>query len=178
VKWEILVIGRGGQGVLLFGRVIGLAATKYANYHAVLTESYAAETRGGESRVDLIISTSPEDVKRIRVENANVVVFMYSFNINKYQSLIDRDALVVIDSEYVNSDLFRGYKLVACRFSEIAEKNIGSRRVANMVILGKLIRETRILELEQVKLAVKELTPRSWLEQNIRALELGYSIID
>ncbi|MEM1775116.1 MAG: 2-oxoacid:acceptor oxidoreductase family protein, partial [Desulfurococcaceae archaeon] len=60
MKYEILIVGRGGQGVLLFGRVLGLAASKYANLYAVVTESYAAETRGGESRSDVIIANSME----------------------------------------------------------------------------------------------------------------------
>ena len=176
MKWDILIVGRGGQGVLLLGRVLGLSATKYANYYAVLTESYAAETRGGESRVDLIISTSPEDVKRVRVENADIAIFMYPFNINKYKSMLSKTTLVIIDSEYVDPSLFKEYNLLARRFSEIAEKNTRSRRVANMVILGKLIRETKLLELEQVKQALRELIPENWVELNIKALELGYSI--
>ena len=176
MKWGILIIGRGGQGVLLLGRVIGLATTKYANYYAALTESYASETRGGESRVDIVVSTSPEEVKHIKVESADVAIFMYSFNINKYKSLLTKNTLVIIDSEYVDVDFFKDYKLIAHRFSEIAERDIGTRRVANMVILGKLLRETEILKLEHVKLALKELIPTNWLEQNIKAVELGYNL--
>lgn len=176
MKWEILIVGRGGQGVLLLGRIIGLSATKYGNYYATLTESYAAETRGGESRVDLVVSTSPDDAKCVRAENANVAIIMYPFNINKYKSLLSKDALVIIDAEYVDPGPFKEYRLIARRFSEIAEKNIGTRRVANIVILGKLIRETGMLKLEQVKLALEELIPKNWLNENIKALELGYSI--
>jgi len=176
VKWEVLVVGRGGQGILLLGRVIGLATTKYANYYAALTESYASETRGGESRVDIIISTTPEEAKHVRVESADIAVFMYPFNINKYKSLLNKNTLVIVDSEYVDVDLFRDYRLVAHKFSEIAEKNIGTRRVANMVILGKLLREIELLKVEHVKLALKELVPLNWLEQNIKAVELGYNL--
>lgn len=176
MKWDILIVGRGGQGVLLLGRIIGLAASKYANYYAVLTESYAAETRGGESRVDLIISSTPEDAMRVKIENADIGIFMFPFNIYKYKSLLSKNTVVIVDSEYVDPDLFREYKLIAHKFSEVAEKNTGTRRVANMVILGKLIRETRILDLEQIKLAVKELVPENWLKQNILALELGYNM--
>ncbi len=176
MKWEVLVVGRGGQGILLLGRVIGLATTKYANYYAALTESYASETRGGESRVDIIISTTPEEAKHVRVESADIAVFMYPFNINKYKSLLNKNTLVIVDSEYVDVDLFRDYRLVAHKFSEIAEKNIGTRRVANMVILGKLLREIELLKVEHVKLALKELVPLNWLEQNIKAVELGYNL--
>lgn len=176
MKREILIVGRGGQGVLLLGRVIGLATTKYANYYAALTESYASETRGGESRVDIIVSTLSEEVKHVRVESADIAVFMYPFNINKYKSILTKNTLVVVDSEYVDVDLFKGYRLVAHRFSEIAEKNIGTRRVANMVILGKLLREIEILKIEHVKLALKELIPPNWFEQNVKAVELGYNL--
>ncbi|MEM2021112.1 MAG: 2-oxoacid:acceptor oxidoreductase family protein, partial [Zestosphaera sp.] len=71
VRHEILMIGRGGQGVLLLGRILGLAASKYSDLYVTGSETYASETRGGESRVDLIIADNPEDIDYIRVRRAN-----------------------------------------------------------------------------------------------------------
>lgn len=88
MKYEILIVGRGGQGVLLFGRVLGLAASKYANLYAVVTESYAAETRGGESRSDVIIANSMEEIPYVKVTEPDIAVFLYPFKIQYYKSIL------------------------------------------------------------------------------------------
>ncbi|MEM1773082.1 MAG: 2-oxoacid:acceptor oxidoreductase family protein, partial [Desulfurococcaceae archaeon] len=88
MKYEILIVGRGGQGVLLLGRILGLAASKYANLYAVVTESYAAETRGGESRSDVIIASSMEEAPYVKVVKPDMVVFMYPYRIETYKSIL------------------------------------------------------------------------------------------
>lgn len=179
MKYEIVIIGRGGQGVLLVGRIIGLAASKYANLYAIVTESYAAETRGGESRSDVIITSSMEEAPYVKVVEPDIAVFLYPFRVEYYKSsLLTRKTLVVLDEEYVDPKLFEGFKVVSKKFSEIAEKNIGTRRVANMVVLGRILREMRALELDHVKKAVEEIIPASWIQLNLKALDLGYNTVD
>ena len=170
-----MIIGRGGQGVLLLGKLLGHAASKYANLYAVILESYAAETRGGESRTDVVIASSMEEIPYVKVLNPDIAIFMYPYNIEKYKPLLKPTSLVILDEEYVDPGLFKNYKAISARFSEIARKTAGSARVANIVILGRLIRETNIISLEHAKEAIKDLIPGNWIEVNIKALEAGYN---
>ncbi|MEM0326317.1 MAG: 2-oxoacid:acceptor oxidoreductase family protein [Desulfurococcaceae archaeon] len=178
MKYEILIVGRGGQGVLLFGRVLGLAASKYANLYAVVTESYAAETRGGESRSDVIIANSMEEIPYVKVTEPDIAVFLYPFKIQYYKSILKQKTLVVVDEEYVSSDLFKEFRVVSKRFSELAEKNVGTRRVANVVILGRILREIKVLGFDHVKKAIEEIVPAAWIQLNLKALDLGYNTLD
>ncbi|MEM4663966.1 MAG: 2-oxoacid:acceptor oxidoreductase family protein [Desulfurococcaceae archaeon] len=178
MKYEILIVGRGGQGVLLFGRVLGLAASKYANLYAVVTESYAAETRGGESRSDVIIANSMEEIPYVKVTEPDIAVFLYPFKIQYYKSILKQKTLVVVDEEYVSSDLFKEFRVVSKRFSELAEKNVGTRRVANVVILGRILREIKVLGFDHVKKAIEEVVPAAWMQLNLKALDLGYNTLD
>ncbi|MEM0199473.1 MAG: 2-oxoacid:acceptor oxidoreductase family protein [Desulfurococcaceae archaeon] len=178
MKYEILIVGRGGQGVLLFGRVLGLAASKYANLYAVVTESYAAETRGGESRSDVIIANSMEEIPYVKVTEPDIAVFLYPFKIQYYKSILKQKTLVVVDEEYVSSDLFKEFRVVSKRFSELAEKNVGTRRVANVVILGRILREIKVLGFDHVKKAIEEVVPAAWIQLNLKALDLGYNTLD
>ncbi|MEM4061268.1 MAG: 2-oxoacid:acceptor oxidoreductase family protein [Desulfurococcaceae archaeon] len=178
MKYEILIVGRGGQGVLLFGRVLGLAASKYANLYAVVTESYAAETRGGESRSDVIIANSMEEIPYVKVTEPDIAVFLYPFKIQYYKSILKQKTLVVVDEEYVSSDLFKEFRVVSKRFSELAEKNVGTRRVANVVILGRILREIKVLGFDHVKTAIEEVVPAAWMQLNLKALDLGYNTLD
>jgi len=176
MKAEILIVGRGGQGVLLLGRLLGLAASKYAGLYAVATETYAAETRGGESRADVIIGSSMDEVDYVKAQSPDIAVFMYPFNIEKYRAMLKQTSIVFIDAEYVDPESFKGYKLYANRYSEIAESIVGSRRTANMVIAGHIARVTKIVNLEHLKKTVIELTPEKWHSINIKALETGYNL--
>jgi 2-oxoglutarate ferredoxin oxidoreductase subunit gamma len=176
LKYEVLIVGRGGQGVLLLGRIMGLAASKYAGLYAVVTETYAAETRGGESRSDVVIASSMEEAPYVRVLKPDIAVFMYPYRLDYYKKILGENTLVVVDEEYVEPSVFQGNRLITFRFSEFAEKRFNTRRVANIVILGRILREINVLKLDHVKSALEELIPGKWLPLNLQALEEGYRI--
>jgi 2-oxoglutarate ferredoxin oxidoreductase subunit gamma len=178
MRYEILIVGRGGQGVLLLGRILGVAASKYAGLHATVTEAYAAETRGGESRSDVIIASSIYEAPYIKVLNADMAIFMFPFRVDEYKKLLKESSIVVVDEEYVNPELFKGYKLISARFGEIAEKATGTRRVTNIVILGRIIKELKSVGIseEHARRALEELVPPRWLQLNIKAFEEGLKL--
>jgi len=76
MKYEILISGRGGQGILLAGYILGLAAAKYMGFNVVNSDFYGAETRGGEATSEVIISTD-EEIDILRVENAHIGMFLH-----------------------------------------------------------------------------------------------------
>ena len=50
--------------------------------------------------------------------------------------------------------------------------------LANMIIMGKVIKETNVLTLEQIKNSLTSMVPAKkadMLEKNIKAIELGYN---
>ncbi|MEM4624687.1 MAG: 2-oxoacid:acceptor oxidoreductase family protein [Thermosphaera sp.] len=175
MKTEIIIVGRGGQGVLLMGRVLGLAASKYAGLYVVSTESYASETRGGESRAEVIIASEMGEIDYLKVQNPNIAVFMYPFRLDQYLKILGRESLVFIDNQIVPEDRFTGLNVKSQPYSRIAE-SIGSQRVTNMVILGHMLRKTSIMDVSYVEEAVKESVPEKWIELNIKALRKGYSL--
>lgn len=56
---EIRLTGLGGQGIIRAGYILGKAAALYDGRHAVLTQSYGPEARGGASTAQVIISDEP-----------------------------------------------------------------------------------------------------------------------
>ncbi len=177
MKNEILVIGRGGQGILLFGRILGLSATKYAGLHVAATESYGSETRGTESRVEMIIADRGEEIDYIRVRNANIVLIMYPYNLDKYLGSIGKDAMVFLNSTYIKE--LEGkpeWRIYRAPYTEIAERETGTIRTANMVALGHIVGVTGIVKPEHVEQAIKELVRKDWIERNIKAFHAGLKI--
>ena len=57
MRKEIRFSGSGGQGVILASVILGTAAALYENKHAVQSQSYGPEARGGASKSEVIIDT-------------------------------------------------------------------------------------------------------------------------
>lgn len=176
MKVEMLIVGRGGQGILLLGRVIGVAASKYAGLYVTSVEAYASETRGGESRVDLIISDNPEEVDYVRVLNADIALFMYPYNLTKYSQILKRDAHVFINSTFGKEHPYDTQKVFLKPYNEVAEKSVGTSRVANIVALGHMIAKTGVQKVEHVEKALKEIISENFYETNIKALKAGLTL--
>ena len=177
MKHEILVIGRGGQGILLFGRILGTAAAKYAGYNVAATEAYGSETRGTESRVEMIITETGKDIDYVRVRHPTIFVVMYPLNIEKFLGLLSSDTIVFLNSTYI--DELPGSptdKIYKAPYTEIAEKETGTIRTANLVAMGHLVGKTGIVKPEHVEEAIKEIVRRDWVEKNIKAFRAGLAL--
>ncbi|MGC9148310.1 MAG: 2-oxoacid:acceptor oxidoreductase family protein [Sulfolobales archaeon] len=174
MRIEILIAGRGGQGILLMGRVLGKALSRYTNYYVIGSESYAAEVRGGDSRVDLIVSDREEEADFIRVYRANIAIFMHQTQLEVYREFVDKNATVFIDKTnlFDQSLVPSSWRSYIEPYTYIAEKILGLSRVANMIALGHMILETRIIDIDKVEeILIGEFRDdKDLLEKNIRAL--------
>lgn len=174
-KTEVLIAGRGGQGILLAGYVLGLALAKKRGYYVVNSESYSAETRGGDSRSELVVSSSPEEADLIRVRRADIAVFMYGEQMKRYSSRVKRDALVLLDSTFIKRPHVSTWRAILVPFTDIAGSRLGNFRVANMVMLGTLSQVTGLVDKNALVSAVREVVSPRWVKINIEAIELGAS---
>lgn len=177
MRYELLIAGRGGQGILLIGRVLGVAASKYSNLYVTCSESYVAETRGGDSRADLIISNNEEELDFIKVRKADIAIFMHQAQLVKFSSLVKSNGTVYVDETYVSelpSNV--GWRVLRASYTKLAEREIGNIRVANMVVLGHLIGTTKLINPEAVEMAIDEVVGEEWSELNKKAFRLGLNI--
>ena len=80
-------------------------------------------------------------------------------------------ALLFRDAERDDIDV---YKVPA---TDMANK-MGLPKLANMILVGKLVKETGMFTLEELEGAIKKLVPASkpeLLENNIKTVEAGYN---
>lgn len=169
MRLEILIAGRGGQGILLLGHILGRAIARHTNLHILGSEVYAAETRGGDSRVDLIVADREEEADFIKVMSANIALFMHQLQLDAYKDLVGDDAVVFLDKSNVGSVPQRNWRVYMEPYTDIAEKEVGSGRVANMVALGHMVKVTSIISPEAVEEVIRETVSREWVDINIRA---------
>lgn len=169
MKQEIRVCGFGGQGVILAGFIIGKAACVFSDYHAVQSQSYGPEARGGAARAEVIISD-----RRIgypRPTGVDLYVAMAQEAFDTYRNDVREDTIIIIDPDLVpRHDI--GHPLYRVRVQKIAE-DLGNRIVTNIAMLGAIAGIYHVIAEDAVRKAVKDSVPKRFMELNLNAFERG-----
>lgn len=171
-RYEIIIAGRGGQGILVAGHLMGRVLVE-KGYYVVNSETYSAETRGGDSRSDLIAMVG-EEPDLIRIRKANIAIFMFDEQMNKYAKWVREDAKVFLDSTFIKKPAMPWREVYSIPFTKLAEEKVGSPRVANMVMLGAFSAITGLYDIESLKNVIRSHTKKEWVEMNIKAADVGY----
>ena len=172
MKHQILIAGKGGQGIQMMGYLLGYSFVKYQGKHVVQTEEYGASTRGGESYTELVVGDREEDVVLFKVQKADTAIFMFQQSWNSLLKKIQSDTTVIYDGSLVKPDRGRLFNIMA---TEISRNELKSPIVANMIMLGAISAVSRIVTLNELKSAINEVLSHKWEALNVRALETGYS---
>ncbi len=174
MRLEIIIAGRGGQGILLTGYLLGRALIE-EGYYVVNSETYSAETRGGFSRSDLIVFASQEDVDLIKVRKADIAIFMYKDQMYAYADLVDPQAkLVILDSTFIDKPAREWPYIIQIPFTRLAEQRVGNPRVANVFMLGVLSFVTGLVRPDSMKKTIETVVNPRWKNVNLKAFDEGY----
>ncbi len=170
MRTELRFAGFGGQGVILMGHIFGKAAVIQGK-NVTLTQSYGPEARGGSCSVDLILSE--EDIFYPHVRNPDILVIMSQSALDTYISGLKGNGKLLTDLGLVDTEEI-DISSEGIPATEMAEKELGTRIVANMVMLGFITGKTGLVSAEMVKESIKTLVPTGTEDKNIKAFELGY----
>ena len=175
---KILFAGFGGQGILFSGKFLayeGLLEDRQVSW----LPSYGPEMRGGTASCSVILSDTP--VGSPIITNPDILIAMNLPSYDKYENDVEKGGKVFVDSALVARKATRDdvdtYYIPATR---LASEN-GMPTLANMIILGKVIKETGVIPFENVERALKKVISAKradMLEYNMKALKLGYDYED
>jgi 2-oxoglutarate ferredoxin oxidoreductase subunit gamma len=168
---EILIGGVGGQGVVLSGILLGTAATLFDGKKAVQTQSYSSELRGGSTRAEVIISEEP--VTDPQVRKPDILIALAEDALSKYVNRVKPKGLLVIDSDLVKGAKPGDYEILSIPATSIADKEMGNIVVANLIILGAIIRKTGLLSVEAMEKAIEMSVPKKAITLNLNAFRKG-----
>jgi len=173
MRHEVMFTGFGGQGIILSAVIVGRAATMYDGKHAVQSQSYGPEARGGASSSTVIISDEP--IQYPKVLEPTIYVIMSEAGFLKFGVDASPEAVMLIDSGLVQSR-------PECRCIEIpatieAKKVLGKPIFANIIMLGALVAATGIVSEEAMQKAVLDSVPKGTEDLNMKALRLGIEIV-
>ena len=174
-RTEILIGGVGGQGVVLSGILLGTAATLFAGKKAVQTQSYSSELRGGSARAEVIISEEP--VSDPQVRKPDILIALAEEALPRYIGKIRPKGLLVIDSDLVKGAKPGDYEILSVPATSIADKEMGNIIVANLVILGALMKKTGLLPIDAMEKAIEMSVPKKAKALNLNAFRRGLELM-
>lgn len=174
-RTEILIGGVGGQGVVLSGILLGTAATLFDGKKAVQTQSYSSELRGGSARAEVIISEEP--VSDPQVRRPDILIVLAEDALPKYIGRIKPKGLLVIDSDLVKGAKPGDYEILPIPATSIADKEMGNIIVANLIILGALIKKTNLLSVDSMEKAIEVSVPKKATALNLSAFRRGLELL-
>ena len=170
---QIIIAGFGGQGLLFSGKVLayaGLAEDRQLSW----LPSYGPEMRGGTANCSVILSDAP--VGSPIVSNPDVLMVMNLPSLDKYEESVVPGGMIFVDETLIARKVMRedvtAFYIPATRMAQEA----GYPTLANMVLMGKMMKETGLGE-ETIDAALNKVVSakhRDLYEVNKKVLRLGY----
>ncbi|MDE6148572.1 MAG: 2-oxoacid:acceptor oxidoreductase family protein [Ruminococcus sp.] len=170
---DIVVAGFGGQGILFAGKVLaylGLLKDKEVSW----LPSYGPEMRGGTANCSVCINDEP--IGFPQVNHPNMLIAMNQPSYEKFIDKVTTGGTVVVDSTMVLNKCDRNdvnaFYIPATQLA--LDNNVDG--MANIILLGKLISETKIADYDEMKKAIRKTVPSNranLIEANIKAFEIG-----
>ena len=168
-RYEIVLSGSGGQGIILAAIVLAEAAGVYDGLHVCQSQSYGPEARGGYSKADVIMSKQPIDYPKVM--KADLLLSMNQTSCDHNFRTLKPEGLLVVDGTLVSQ--VPTDRSLSIPFTEIARKDFGKEMVANMVALGAVGQVSHVVSVENLETALVARVPKGTEETNLRALRAG-----
>ncbi|MHB8869445.1 MAG: 2-oxoacid:acceptor oxidoreductase family protein [Thermoleophilia bacterium] len=172
---EVRFAGSGGQGVILMGVILALAATRDRR-HVVQTQSYGPEARGGYSRSDVIIANKPVDYPQL--QGIDLLVALSAQAVSRYAHLLNRQGIFIYDEDEVAdlSALPASTHAHGVPFSRLALEETGRTQTTNILALGAVCGITGVVSAASLEKAALSLVPPGTEDVNLRALRRGLRV--
>lgn len=167
---EIIFAGFGGQGILSMGKFLAYAGMD-RDMNVSWCPSYGPEMRGGTANCSVILSS--EDIGSPIVTAPDSVVVMNRPSFEKFEKTVKPGGLLIMDSDLISVEPTRtDITYIKVPSQSIAEE-IGSKTIANMVLLGTLVAKTGIITVEDLLKALKEHGKEKFYASNEMAVKKG-----
>jgi 2-oxoglutarate ferredoxin oxidoreductase subunit gamma len=170
---EVRLSGFGGQGIMTAGHILGKAAALFDQHHVTMIKSYGPESRGGASSAQVIISD--REIAYPHLTEPELLVAMSQEAYAKYIGELKSGGLLLIDEDLVELAPPRDdVRVRAIPATRIAERELGRKIVANIVMLGFVAANIDAVSYEALRDAVLSSVPKGTEELNQQAFERGY----
>jgi 2-oxoglutarate ferredoxin oxidoreductase subunit gamma len=170
-RYEVILAGSGGQGLVLSGIMLGEAATLEGKVVAQ-TQSYGIASRGGLSLAEVIIDQ--EEIIYQQVQEPDIILTLTEEALEKYLPFSNKNVAILYDTTLAKART--GLHLTGYPFTQIAS-DLGSLGSVNILSLGAIIAKIPIVKKESLIRVIQKRFKGKALEMNLQALEAGTDLI-
>ena len=170
---QIVIAGFGGQGLLFSGKVLAYAGMVEGRYLSWLP-SYGPEMRGGTANCNVILSD--REIGSPIVTRPDILMVMNAPSLDKFEKDVAPGGKIFIDSSLIGRKIERedvtAYYIPATAMA----REMGAPGLANMVLLGALVKATGCVTDEGLDAGLIKVIPArkaDMLEINRKALKAG-----
>lgn len=172
-RQEVIVTGFGGQGIVLAGRILGMAAALGDHRESTLVQSYGPESRGGACCAQIVISDAVIQYPYIKAPD--ILICMSQSAFEKYRQAVRPGGTLLTDKDLVNFGDAppTGVNAFAIPSTRMAEE-LGRKMMANIIMMGFATAVTGVVSAEAMKSAVTASVPKGTETLNLGAFAKGF----
>jgi 2-oxoglutarate ferredoxin oxidoreductase subunit gamma len=176
---QIIISGFGGQGALFAGQLLTYAGLE-EGHHVAWLPSYGPEMRGGTARCTVTVSDEP--IGSPITDEPSALIALNPPSLEMFEPKLLPGGLLIVNSSIAKEEVKRK-DIVSLKIpaTDLAREEFQNERMANMILLGALVRLTGVVTLDSVMKALKKNLPERrhhLLEPNRIALQRGWGIAE
>ena len=171
---QILIAGFGGQGILFAGKFLAYKGLM-EDLQVSWLPSYGPEMRGGTANCNVILSDTP--VGSPIITAPDVLIAMNLPSLQKYVDTVVPGGQIYVDSALIDAKVERTDVEVFYIPATQMAKDAGFSTLANMILMGKVIKETGCVRFDNNKETFESFIPAKkakLIDINCQALQAGY----
>ncbi|MCD6501939.1 2-oxoacid:acceptor oxidoreductase family protein, partial [bacterium] len=155
----------------LLGQTLAEAGMRHG-WHVSWIPSYGPEMRGGTANCQVHISDKP--IGAPVVDFPTILVALNKPSLDKFEDTVQPGGIIFYNTSMIDRKPTRtDIEAIGLPFSDIGDE-LGSLRFANMVVVGAIVGKTKLVQMDIVKDALKEVIHhKEFINQNIAAIERG-----
>ncbi len=174
---DVIMAGFGGQGILMIGNLLSLAAMEEGR-HVTYFPAYGVEMRGGTANCTVVVSD--EEIGSPIVGYPDACVIMNAPSLDKYMPLVKKDGDLIINASLIDPGRVdrADVRLLAIPANDIAREVVGSQQLASMVALGAYVARTGVVDMATVIGCIPKVVSKKYekfIPLNVKALREGES---
>ena len=169
--WQIVLVGTGGQGLILGGVILAKAAVLEGK-NAVQTQTYGIQSRGGYSQSEVLISD--EDIYFPKCDRPDLVLTLSQQGYDRYIGNVSDECIILYDQDAVKS--INRLQDIGYPFSAKI-MDLGNEKAINSLFLGSVLKLCPVVAKDSLAKVLENSLPAKILDVNLKALALGYEEI-
>jgi 2-oxoglutarate ferredoxin oxidoreductase subunit gamma len=177
VNTDVIMAGFGGQGILMIGTLLSIAAMEEGK-SVTFFPAYGVEMRGGTANCTVVISD--EEIGSPAVGHPESCVIMNGPSLEKYLPFVQRGGNLILNRSLVDPERVTRSDLsvLSIPANEIAREKVKTSQLASMVALGAYIAVTGVVRMHTLFDCLPKVVSKKYerfIPLNVNALKEGES---